>query len=633
MEKYRILNYKLNYNGPLNNNPFPKTSNIMWVYGTNEDNYYHNEFGLHNSDDKRALGHAMGILQKANESDLSSKEVAELICDYKNYIYCLRLNNADVNIAKIFTELLLGYGMYEEVYSVVHDYLEECNSIDKINITQSLDFSDIYVKAGDVSLFCNNNPELAVKYYKMAGVKWIADDSFVYQSLHNNISIDQAFRIDPIKKEQWSIKAEVLSNIISGNYLDIDNKTLALFNINVINREKLQLFHASMDSGKKYDINCNELVNAFLGNDEFVISDITDYSRLYAILVESIKRNCMVSVLYSLSYESKEVKERYYNEVLNAIHYIDNNDLIGIKNYVDLTETANPETVLQLIKSYVLILFIKNLLKVDPNNTVCSYYTSLDTFTYLLPTKCSGSRDSECGKLSIMNVSYMNDPNEGKMIRKFIYGDDKVIQSNDKRKNVSVGYDFIKCFTSKVDYLPMWQMYGDKAKGVCIVLNIRNLQNLQLYRICYVNKTKNGYSLRIEDNEGINTNIDDIKKYLKEIVSIFKKLRRNEEKQAFDYLLSPIHYLFKDNSYSYEQEMRMVYRFNSRSKLFKHTNQNPPKLYVLSSGVVSIDELILGPKFENVSEAAPYLIEQLDEMAEKTGISKPIITISSIDFR
>lgn len=629
MTDYRILNYKIKYNGPLKNNPFPKSSNLMWAYGTNEDDYYHNEFGLYKNDDKRALGHAMGILQKINGISITGKDRDDLLYDYKNYIYCLGLGNADRTIAAVFTDLLLGYGMFHEVYSVVSKYLEECNANneghDSIDQSQAMDFMNTYIKAGDVCLFCNNDPDLAIKYYELAGAKWTDDESLADQKSYNN------FDNDPIEKAKWKVKAESLSNILLGNYLSVKGEALNLFDISIYNRGILHKFRAAMESAKKYDLSCNERINAFLGSGVYEINDISDYSRLFAILVESIKRNCMISVLYALSKEEKEIQNQYISDIVKAVNCIDNNDFSGINNYVGVTESPDALIVLQLVKAYVTVYFIKDSLAVDPDNSVCSYYTSLDTFSYLLPSKCSGSREMECGRLSIMNVSYMNDPNEGKVIRKYIYGDDEVIRNNSERKSINVGYDFIKCFTSKIDYLPMWQMYGDKAKGICAVLNIKNMKNLQLYHICYVNKTKSGYSIRKEDNEGIDT--EKVKTYLKDIINIYKKLKMDEEKKAFDCLLGPIHYLFKDNSYSYEREMRMIYRFNSRSKLFKHTNQNPPKLYVLSSDAVTIDELILGPKFDNVSEAAPYLSEQLDEMAEKTSTNTPKISISNIDFR
>lgn len=40
-----------------------------------------------------------------------------------------------------------------------------------------------------------------------------------------------------------------------------------------------------------------------------------------------------------------------------------------------------------------------------------------------------------------------------------------------QRKNARYPYVFIKCFTPQIDFLPMWEMYGDYAEGCCLVID------------------------------------------------------------------------------------------------------------------------------------------------------------------
>ena len=45
------------------------------------------------------------------------------------------------------------------------------------------------------------------------------------------------------------------------------------------------------------------------------------------------------------------------------------------------------------------------------------------------------------------------------------------------------------------------------------------------------------------------------------------------------------------------------------------------------------DEVILGPKFPDVSTRVPYLQEQIYEMCDETDTTRPRITLSEINYR
>ena len=122
-----------------------------------------------------------------------------------------------------------------------------------------------------------------------------------------------------------------------------------------------------------------------------------------------------------------------------------------------------------------------------------------------------------CGKFSVMNTSYMNDPNEGLTIKRLLY-DGKLPQEESERQRIENPYIFIKCFTSMVDYLPMWQMYGNSGKGVCLVCKWEDSTN-NLYRVCYVGKSNNGtYAVKNDNPELANNDINAAIKELKNII-------------------------------------------------------------------------------------------------------------------
>lgn len=98
-------------------------------------------------------------------------------------------------------------------------------------------------------------------------------------------------------------------------------------------------------------------------------------------------------------------------------------------------------------------------------------------------------------------------------------------------------------------------------------------------------------------------------------------------------ILGMLVYLFKDNSYYYEQECRILYEFSECQNIIRHTNEEYPLLFIQMDFPVQLKEIILGPKFENLSREIPYIQEQVEEMCRRTGIRMPEIMISDIDYR
>ena len=150
-----------------------------------------------------------------------------------------------------------------------------------------------------------------------------------------------------------------------------------------------------------------------------------------------------------------------------------------------------------------------------------------------------------------------------------------------------------------------------------------------LYRVCYLRKQGNSYIVLKEDNEKLSKSCRTINSQLQELHKVAEEIAE-QDRRYLDDVLGKVLYLFKDSSYSYEQELRVIYQTKDN---ILHTDGDKPWLFVQTPFPLQLDEVILGPKFQDVSTRVPYLQEQLDLMCEKTGTEKPLITLSEIDYR
>ena len=138
---------------------------------------------------------------------------------------------------------------------------------------------------------------------------------------------------------------------------------------------------------------------------------------------------------------------------------------------------------------------LKKLLVVPRITDPICHYTKAENIKYLI------KEPNLDGHLRMYNASYMNDPEEGTVLFEFLSGGNKdhTIQTS-KHHNI-----YLSCFTSEIDQLPMWSLYGNDGKGCCLVLSpdyfdypvsggmvdsIMDMANNTdyncLYRVCYL---------------------------------------------------------------------------------------------------------------------------------------------------
>lgn len=591
MPNYRILKFDPIIRQLADSLAFQNNWRLFNNIQESDEDYMHSGFGRTSNDVTRLIGHMSWFILRTEEK---GKEVI-LLDDFRNLLQCL----PNVPSAKEYIELLLPslfkVGLFQEIASIILEYYQNSLHEKEIKRWEALNFPEMYEKAGDNLLFLHNDPETAFIYYRLANATWnspsYTDNRDASQkSLGKEIGIyEQLLRAQCPIEDDWSVNISRLADSYIKAIKTIDKAP--------------ELSLMSMDK--------------LVEDVEKLANNRSRQLRAGCIMIEGIRRKYALKIINAVSRE--ENKAEFNEAVLKWAANLYDQRYERLRSKVRLSDQASEEiigTVYSSAKAASLVDSILELLRVNEATTTVVYYTTYGSFSYLLPDNCI-DHISDCGKLSIMHLSYMNDPNEGNTIQRVV--SDRNLGNN---RRINPAYVFLKCFTVMKDYLPMWNMYADSAKGLCIEIETQDVNSL--YHVCYVdddNKIKEKYNSDIPWKE------------VGASVRKLKQLGKILDHDIFESLLEPIRYLFKDKSYSYEKEIRMVYNLERRDSRIRKTKQIPPKLMVIPENPINIREIMLGPKFTDIPIYLPYLQEQLDRMAEITGTKAPDITLSNIDFR
>lgn len=124
--------------------------------------------------------------------------------------------------------------------------------------------------------------------------------------------------------------------------------------------------------------------------------------------------------------------------------------------------------------------------------------TERSIFENLLPEKADGVKEIakyttfeglvvilESGKIRMNSIVSMNDKTETDFLADVIrnYKEDF---EEEYDKYLFADKEFITSFTSRIDDLDMWRLYGDNARGVCLVFERDAKKNDELYKIRYM---------------------------------------------------------------------------------------------------------------------------------------------------
>jgi hypothetical protein len=610
-----------------------------------EDDYDAQEnFGFYEGDDKLAYSHACKVLESLSKKPELLKPESymaalyqTLLKDIRRFIMaseCLGKEKYNVvfveNLLRKAAEVSVGENLVGFVMKHFREY-RDSNKQNKFGETGiALDFPELYMECGDKALYEMQDKKLAMKFYRLKELNW-----------HGGKEKESS-------SNDW---LNTLGRILDGKYRFLAWKCGGREYQQC--RDSYCAYMKEYAAGRGDKAEYLELANEFADYFRRIIEgrrlsrkpgdeeQTRDLVRMCYAMALVVRETVFISACARLAEEPREVQNQYDQDVLGGLKRMQMDELKPIRRYWSRKTIRTHEdrerryrNTLMMIKVLSLADDVKHILLVRDHKDEIAYYTSLNTLRFMLPER--GLESAGC--LSIMHMSYMNDPNEGKILRQF-FDENSMSGGRNHRRSLGTPYVFMKCFTSLIDNLPMWEMYGDHAEGCCIVLDspwytkADEKQVVPLYHICYLAKTDSGYCLRKEDNPQV-ADVEQLEELLEELKKVYSDLRKsNIPLEVFEELVSPIVYLFKDANYKQEQESRILYYFSEYAEAMKHTPGEYPKLYLQTDFTIRIREIILGPKVGQISEMLPYLQEQLEKLCKKTGDDMPDITLSEIDYR
>ena len=248
------------------------------------------------------------------------------------------------------------------------------------------------------------------------------------------------------------------------------------------------------------------------------------------------------------------------------------------------------------------------------------HYTKAGSLQYLLKKDYSA-------KLRLNNAVYMNDPEEGQVLKKVLCQLDQNNELEKLFKDEDVkNYTYLTCFCpyDKRDELPMWIHYGDGGKGIGLVFHDSFFDKVDLYKVQYID-IKNFDTDKLDQNIRDKIKITPIFEFLKR-----DEIKNNNHKEFKDYvniILNYVSYLFKDKAYEYENEVRILrYRdYGSQDIKTDDVGRDIPRLFIEYDECITDKncvEVIAGPKAQ-YTEIAAY--------AKYVGIQK--VSQSEIKYR
>ncbi|PTP24743.1 DUF2971 domain-containing protein, partial [Vibrio splendidus] len=256
--------------------------------------------------------------------------------------------------------------------------------------------------------------------------------------------------------------------------------------------------------------------------------------------------------------------------------------------------------------------------------------------------------------IRLYHEDYMNDPSEGKSLDTIIqsgvldseYHEVANFMNESLEQRSSLTQDastYMASFTKSSDRLDLWRAYGSDGDGFCLKINItqavghiwsqakfdvdtdvsKDEEKAHLYKLYNV-------QYKQEDKQEKLIELLTALKPLHEIsVTLSEKVQAEIKKTIF-YMLGEVVYLFKDEQYSSEREVRMFQRLSLNEVCIDESDVG--KLYkptgpILFTGDDS--EIIIGPKVEKPRVAELSLRKRL----QLSGFYKTKVSHSKVKYR
>ena len=515
MLEYKLLKFEPDYSAAEAYLSFGRIPSYKISENESKAEYDYQGFEYDSHAIENVCNHAAAMAKRIEHNRMDESARAAIIRDYRNAIKCLKVGKYGrrETIDK-FTEYMLEEE-WQTVIEAVTDAYEDNKTKDQENLVENRfipDYGKILAKRGDYALFCENDYEKAIRIYLAATYEWRS--KYVGRDDNHSLQVGAKHKIHKY--------IELFSSVRDGTSLDEDESFLSDNEKTLI--AKYRRIQRKYNQHESIIVEVEDLIT-------FIESCIRNtpvpngyYSSVHPIFedhyLNTLRTICLIlPKLYQFAYfdevnqlseESKVIQEFLVEKALDKLSYLEGSDLEWVADILCYYDEKKRWKILSLLANLLDdIKEIKRKLLIKERIPQLAYYTTWDTFSYMLPKdeedghpKDEEDENYNVGKLSVMHLSYMNDPMEGKVINEFLFG----IENQNGRKIESQPYVFIKCFTQSIDYLPMWKMYGDDAKGCCVVINWNKTKeknegrDIALYKVCYLTKKNGKYVFQKNDN-------------------------------------------------------------------------------------------------------------------------------------
>lgn len=212
-----------------------------------------------------------------------------------------------------------------------------------------------------------------------------------------------------------------------------------------------------------------------------LISDDSSFEK-YEELKELLSVNKYRSEIANRIMESLEGQNKGYNnkaQIQKILNYIVTSNKFGKELSKRAGKLCEDGGIITKIDELESLLVVDNV-----ENIELGHYTSLNT----LPLLIKEYSEENPPTVRLTNSNQMNDPSEGKVLYKYIFG------------NTNGSYKVPSCYissaTTALDNLPMWKQYADNCSGAVMVYDknflkeVLNSESNKLYQVCYIKENK-----------------------------------------------------------------------------------------------------------------------------------------------
>lgn len=267
--------------------------------------------------------------------------------------------------------------------------------------------------------------------------------------------------------------------------------------------------------------------------------------------------------------------------------------------------------------------------KLDKCN-LCHYTSIYNMKKFFI--KSEESEKYRPAKIRLRNARYMNDPEEGTILLKYL--SDKVKKQCEEEciiDNILNNLDSVSANSEDVylfslsrnkDKLQMWVHYAEKANGICLVIDNTSipddiLNNKTIGFVSYINLEDSHIAKKNYKKKWGKKNREEVEYTIKQIAKYIRNLQKEIELSKYGCaekrnieirllnILNRIRFLFKSSDYKYEREVRLL-QCNPTPEDIKYDESYIPLLHVEVENL-KYKEVIIGPKVENPQHIAPFI--------------------------